>query len=185
MSSLILQTRYAKSLFDLACELDQAAKVYNDMLLIYKACTDNRLLRAILKNPTIKPLKKRSILKEIFADKVTEITMKFLNLLSAKRRDVYLMEISERYIKIYKEHIGIKTVHLTIAEPVSDNIRNQIISTLKQELHSEIELLEKISPNIIGGFTLKVEDKLYDASISQSISILKQAFSKNIYQGSL
>jgi F-type H+-transporting ATPase subunit delta len=184
MSSLILQIRYAQSIFDLAKNLNLIEDVHNDMLLIVKVCEENHLLRAILKNPTIKPLKKRALLQEIFTKNVSDATMQFLNLLSAKRRDVYLMEIALQFIELYKKAKGIKTAYLTTSETLNNEIRKQLIVLLKEELQSEIELVEKVSSNLIGGFSLKVEDNLYDASIFKSISILKQTFAKNIYAGS-
>ncbi|MDR0790135.1 MAG: ATP synthase F1 subunit delta [Bacteroidales bacterium] len=185
MSSLILQTRYAQSLYDLAKKLNQIEQVFQDMLLIEQICQENRLLRAILKNPTIKPLKKRSILKEVFAEKLSPVTIEFLKLLSAKRRDVYLLEISQRYIAIYKKEKGIKIAYLTVAEKTSEDIRDQLTVLLKQELESEIEIVEKIDPKLIGGFSLAIEGNLYDASLLKGITTLRQDFSKNIYEGSI
>jgi len=184
MSYITLQTRYAQSLFDLSQSLNRIDEVKNDMMLIIKVCEESRTLRAVLKNPTIKPLKKRSLMQTLFTANVTEITIKFLNLLTAKRRDVYLLEIALRYVEIYKQYKGIKTVHLTLADTITNELKNQIIDLLKQELKSEIELVEKIDPTLIGGFSLEIDGNRYDASISQSINILKQAFSKNIYEGS-
>ncbi|MDR1005699.1 MAG: ATP synthase F1 subunit delta [Bacteroidales bacterium] len=182
MSTLILQTRYAQSLFDLAKKMNQLDEVYKDMMHVEQICRSNRLLRVILKNPTIMPLKKRAILQDIFNSKISNISLEFLKLLSAKRRDVYLMEIAERYVALYKNEKGIKIAHLTVASELSEQLKEQIVALLKKELKSEIELVIKTDRRLIGGFSLEIEGKLYDASLLKNFATLRQVFAKNIYE---
>ena len=65
MNSFKLQTRYAQSLFILAQENGLIERVYEDMLLIKKVCEETPQLKAILKNPVIKPSKKKNIIHKI------------------------------------------------------------------------------------------------------------------------
>ena len=103
MNSFKLQTRYAQSLFILAQENELVDKVYEDMLLIKKVCEVTPQLKAILKNPVIKPSKKKNIIHDIFSEKIENVTILFMELLVSKRRDVYLYEIADRYTELYKE----------------------------------------------------------------------------------
>ena len=101
MNSYKLQTRYAQSLFDLALEKNISKQVYQDMLLVMDVCKQNRELRVVLKNPVIKPCKKKSIVNDVFSGRVEELTLAFVELLIAKRRVILLFEIAERYTYIY------------------------------------------------------------------------------------
>ena len=65
MNSFKLQTRYAQSLFILAKENELVDRVYEDMLLIKKVCEETPQLKAILKNPVIKPSKKKNIIRGV------------------------------------------------------------------------------------------------------------------------
>ena len=94
MNSYKLQTRYAQSLFDLALEKNISKQVYQDMLLVMDVCKQNRELRVVLKNPVIKPCKKKSIVNDVFSGRVEELTLAFVELLIAKRRDILLFEIA-------------------------------------------------------------------------------------------
>ena len=43
-------------------------------------------------------------------------------------------------------------------------------------MSSSVEVIEKINPDIIGGFIVRVDDKQIDASISRKLDRLKARF---------
>ncbi len=182
MNSFKLQTRYAQSLFDLAQENNVIDRVYEDMLLIKKVCEESPQLKAILKNPVIKPSKKKSIIHDIFSGKVEQISTLFMELLVTKRRDVILFEIADRYTELYKEFNHIKTVRFTTAQVLDEVIVNEIRREIEEKLSSKIDLQLFVNPKLLGGFSLTVEGKQYDASFSKQITKLKKEFNKNIYE---
>jgi F-type H+-transporting ATPase subunit delta len=182
MNSFKLQTRYAQSLFDLAQENGVIDKVYEDMLLIKKVCEESPQLKAILKNPVIKPSKKKNIIHDIFADKIEQISVLFIELLVSKRRDVFLFEIADRYTELYKEFNHIKTVRFTTAQILDEVIVSEIRREIEEKLSSKIDLQLFVNPKLLGGFSLTVEGKQYDASFSKQITKLKKEFNKNIYE---
>lgn len=182
MNSYKLQTRYAQSLFDLALEKNISKQVYQDMLLVMDVCKQNRELRVVLKNPVIKPCKKKSIVNDVFSGRVEELTLAFVELLIAKRRDILLFEIAERYTYIYKEYNHIKTVKLTTAESIDESMLQLVSDKIREVLQSEIDLQTEVNKDLIGGFHLFVDGTLYDASFMKQFSKLKTSFSKNVYE---
>ena len=182
MNSYKLQTRYAQSLFDLALEKNISKQVYQNMLLVMDVCKQNRELRVVLKNPVIKPCKKKSIVNDVFSGRVEELTLAFVELLIAKRRDILLFEIAERYTYIYKEYNHIKTVKLTTAESIDESMLQLVSDKIREVLQSEIDLQTEVNKDLIGGFHLFVDGKLYDASFMKQFSKLKTSFSKNVYE---
>ncbi len=182
MNSYKLQTRYAQSLFDLALEKNISEAVYQDMLSVMEVCKQNHELRVVLKNPVIKPCKKKTIVNSIFSGKVEDLTLAFVELLIAKRRDILLFEIAERYTYIYKEYNQIKTVKITTAESLDEATLQLISNKVKEALQSEIDLQTEVNKDLIGGFHLFVDGKLYDASFMKQFSKLKTSFSKNVYE---
>lgn len=182
MNSFKLQTRYAQSLFILAQENELVDKVYEDMLLIKKVCEVTPQLKAILKNPVIKPSKKKNIIHDIFFEKIENISILFMELLVSKRRDVYLYEIADRYTELYKEYKHIKTVKFTTAQVLDEGVVNDIKIEIEEKLSSEIDLQLFVNPKLLGGFSLTVDGKQFDASFSKQITKLKKEFNKNIYE---
>src|SRR4051812_10039428 len=91
---MIVASRYAKSLLDLAIEMKQVEEVNKDMRLIKSVCHQNRELSLLLKSPVIGTEKKNAIVKAIFDGKVSKTTLSFLNLLTLKRREGDIEEIA-------------------------------------------------------------------------------------------
>lgn len=173
--------RYAKALFEFSIEQNILENAFQDMSLISKVSKENRNFRRLLLNPIIKTHKKNEIISEIFKDKIHEITLRFLVIIIKKRRDIYIDLIAEQFIHLYKEHKNIKVINLQTAIEIDENIRKKIISILEAETNSEIELIEEVKKELIGGFILKVDDQQFDSSIRNRISKLTREFEGNIY----
>jgi F-type H+-transporting ATPase subunit delta len=77
------------------------------------------------------------------------------------------------FLVFQRADAGIKTLTLTTAIEADDVFR-QKISHLLFPKDSETELVSKIKPSIIGGFTLQVDDTLYDASLATEIKRLNK-----------
>jgi len=45
-----------------------------------------------------------------------------------------------------------------------------------------VEIENKVDESLIGGYVLKIGDKLYDDSVKGKLDKLKKAFSKNDYE---
>ncbi len=170
--------RYAKSLLDFALERKELEAVAADMALIAKTCENSKDLQVMLKSPIIKTEKKLDVLKKIFGGEIGTLSLNFLNTIADKKRETILPEIASAFASEYRKHLGIISAEITSAVQLSDAERERAIAVVK-ELGPKVELLEKIDKNIIGGFIIRVGDKQYDASVSNRISALKTALSKN------
>jgi len=177
-----LAGRYAKSLIDLAIEKGQLEAVYKDMILLNDMCKNNRELVTVLKSPIIKSEKKEKILEAITKDKISVITATFNKLITAKGREIYLPEIIAAFIQQYKVHEGIYIVKLTTAMPVSEELKNAIVSKIKADTKMQrVELLTDVREDIIGGFILEVGDEMVDASVAYDLNNVRKQFANNDY----
>lgn len=175
-----LAGRYAKSLVDLALERNTLEEVYKDMLFLQKVCKNSREFVSLLKSPVVKADKKVAILDAVTASEITELTASFNRLLVNKGRESNLPEIITAFIEQYKQHKGIQTVTLTTATPVSEELKNQIISQVQQQSgNRSIDLTTKVEEDIIGGFKLEIGDTLVDASISYDLNKIRAQFLNN------
>lgn len=181
MASLKLSRRYAKSLLVLVQEQGKADEAYNDMKLILQACKDSKEFSNVLKSPIINPDKKLAILKEVFGNNVSQITMAFLELLTKKGRESEIKDIAKAFVDLYKESQGIETATLYSAAKITDESRKKVLELVKEGTDKEVELIEQVDPSLIGGFILRVKDKQVDASISSQIREMRKDFNKNLY----
>jgi|SRR6185436_14011545 F-type H+-transporting ATPase subunit delta len=181
MKGLKLATRYAKSLIDLAVELKMLERVFDDMKLINDSCKASRELLVALQSPIIKTDKKQAILKSLFEDKISDVTMRFLNIIAEKKREMYIPEIANSFVSQFKEIKKIKTAEIITAAPLGERLRSDVLSIVKNYTRTEVELHEKVDKDIIGGYILTVGDEQDDTSIKTKINKLKRAFQENLY----
>lgn len=168
--------RYAKALFELASEKKLVEELYADMRLINQVVTNNNDFLMMLSSPIIKIDKKASVLKEIFTNKINELTLSYILLLTKKRREVYIPSIGEEVISLYREYKGIKRAFLKSAIAIDSKTRASIMSQLKKYTNKDIELVEEVQPELIGGFVLSFDNKQYDASILKQFQMLTKEF---------
>lgn len=173
--------RYAKSLIALSIEEDKLEVVYKDMVLISNTVNESKELELLLKSPIVKTDKKQEILSNIFGKKTTELTNKFLMLISSRKREAIIGDISNSFVDQYKIIKKIIVTEITSAIKLDDSQKKKILELLNTDESSSVEVVENIDPSIIGGFIVRVDDKQIDASISRKLDDLKQDFSKNPY----
>ena len=175
-----LASRYAKSLIGLAIERGQLEEVFADMQWLQAVCKSNRDFVNLLRSPIIRNDIKKKILAAVTAGKISELTAAFNNLLVTKNRERNLPEIVSAFITSYKEYKNIQTIQLTTASQVSDGVKQAIVTQVKKSGGFEnVELEEKINPDIIGGFVLQIGDKLVDASIAYDLKAIANQFKNN------
>jgi F-type H+-transporting ATPase subunit delta len=171
---MIVASRYAKSLLDLAVEKGQLDAVYADMLQVREVAGGSKEFITFLNSPVIKTDKKIAVLKTIFEGKVNALTLAFLTIVANKRRESVIPEMAASFIDQYKAHKNILTAVVTSAQGLDAATRQKALDLVKAQMNGEIELVEKTDANLIGGFILKIGDKQIDRSVSRQLSNLKK-----------
>ena len=173
--------RYAKSLIDISEENGVIDSSYDDMVVVNSLCSSSKDLINLLKTPIVKTDLKVKILKELFLNSISSLTLSFIILMTNKKRENLLEEISLSFISLYKSKKNIKEVTVTTALPLDDSMRKELMKYVNAQNHSNIELIEKVDKSLIGGAIIRMGDKQLDASVSSKLKILRQKFSENLY----
>ena len=181
MKSSRVSIRYAKSLLQLAIEKDFVEASFSDMFLISNVLSENKELKLLLKSPIINTDQKIKILDEIFSKKITQTTMMFINIITNKKRESLLGEITNSFITLYKAYKKIETAEIITAKPIDERMRQEVINFIKKNSGKNVELTEKTDESILGGIVINMGDKQLDASVLSSLKTLKQEFNKNLY----
>jgi F-type H+-transporting ATPase subunit delta len=175
-----LAARYAKSILDLSIEKGQLENVYKDMLFLRETCRSSREFVNFLHSPVIKPDKKGKILDAILGGKISAITTAFIKLLLHKERESYLPEIASAFVDQYKTYKGIRTVKLTTAVAVDEDVKKAILEKVQTGHNGQqIELDTVVREELIGGFILEVSDQMVDASIAYELNNIRKQFQNN------
>jgi F-type H+-transporting ATPase subunit delta len=172
--------RYAKALLQLAVEQNQLDKVFSDMETFYQTCNESHELEVMLKSPVINHDKKLDILSALFKKEFSPLSFAFIELITKKQRESILHQIALAFINLYKEHKNIVTASVTSAIPLDAKIKQEILGILAKD-GEEIEIEEKVNPDIIGGFIIRIKDKQIDASVKHKLEVMKNSFTGNLY----
>ena len=186
MADQRVAARYAKSLLDLGKEMGTLSAVKADMDLLTKTMAESRDLRLLLRNPIVKHDKKLAILKAIFEGKVSDMTLRFFTILTDKNRESAIEGIGPEFLAQYNVLQGIQSAQVTSAAPLTAAARAEIQALVtKQTGHAEVQLTEKVDPELIGGFVLRVGDNQIDDSVRTSLRKLRTSLQENSYQQKL
>jgi len=168
MNESKISVRYSKALFESAVEKNVLERIYQDMIFILETCSVDEM-KELLDNPVIRPSKKTEILTGIFKGYVDKLTISLVKLVVNNGRESFLPGISRVFIKQTKEYKGITESVLTTAVKVDERIKKQITDLITNVFKTKVELKEVVDKDIIGGFVLRVEDNLMDASVRKRL----------------
>lgn len=172
---------YAKALLDLAVEQDQVEPIKADMDLVAGVIKESPELAVTLSSPIIKTDKKSAIMKEIFNGKVSDITMRFFDVVLNHGREGALYNITRAFENMYLDLKGIEKVEVTTAYPLSDSELKDIREKAAEYTGKQIELVQKVDDSILGGVVLRIRDQRYNGSLAHQLATLRRQFKNNQY----
>jgi F-type H+-transporting ATPase subunit delta len=182
MADIRAASRYVRSLLQLAVEQKALDAVHQDMLTFSQIVKSNRDFLLMLRNPIVKHDKKRDILEKLFKGKFHGLTMAIFDIITKKNREPLLPSIAEEFHNAYNEYKGVGKATIITAVPLDAKMRGDFEKLAVQYSDKDkVELLEKVDPEMIGGFVLNVGDRQVDASIKNKLKALTVKFSQNPY----
>ncbi len=176
MSDSRLAARYAKPILELADQKGVLEEVKEDMQQFLRLCKSNRDLYLLLKSPIVPHLRKAEILRKIFTGKLNDLTLKSFDLITRKSREKFLPQIAEAFLQKYNMKKGIQEVTLSTPVPLSDALRKDFNQLVKKISKKEPSIKEKVDPELIGGYILKMGDQQLDESIRGQLKELALKF---------
>ncbi len=186
MNNPRLAQRYAKSLIDIATELNQLDAVRNDIVFLKSVVDNSRDFVLMLNSPIINPDKKYKIIRAITNGKISKITDAFLKLLCNKNRETNLPGVITSFIEQFNKIRHLHNAKLTTATSISNELKESFISKIKASTNYDNVVLETVvDDKIIGGYILQMEGKLIDNSILRNLQDVKKQFANNDYMHKL
>jgi F-type H+-transporting ATPase subunit delta len=182
MPGSLIAKRYAKALFDFSLEMNVIEETKTDMDLILSVCASNADFNQLLRSPVIRAKKKQNVMKAIFSKEISELSLRYLDIITRKKREKYIKQIAEEYILAYKKFKNIFSIHFASATSITADIRQKVIDLLEKQTNGSVELIESVKKELVGGFVLNYDDYRYDASIAYQLKKLKKETAEiNLY----
>lgn len=175
-----LAGRYASALFDLAAEggqkADGVSAVESDLEKLAAAIGESADLAALIRNPGISRGDAARAVEAVAALLgLSDLTRKFLGVLSANRRLAELPAMIRAFNAIAAAQRGEVTALVTSAYPLTD----QQVSTLQDKLKARegrnVKITTTVDPELLGGLVVTIGSKRTDSSIRTRLNSLAQA----------
>lgn len=174
MNASKISVRYAKALFEVAVESNSINNVYSELILLADIIKDNKEFYDFFCSPNITISKKKEFINKILSKHFSKTTIKFLFKIIENKRENLLPDIIRNFQKLYNEYNNIIEVNLITAHSISQSTEEEIIKYLQNRLNKKVKLKKTIDEKIIGGFIIQIDDKEYNATISEQLNKIKE-----------
>jgi len=166
-----LATVYAEALYEVAQEARAHRQVEEELRLLEDLLTQDPTVRRFFETPTVTPGDKRKVIEDALKD-FSPYTRNFLSVLVRKQRVGLLARIVEEFHTLANEKSGISEIMLESARPFEAAEKEQLAKTLAGMLGHEVVFLERVRPELLGGFVLRHKDRQWDTSLVSSLDRL-------------
>lgn len=165
--------RYASALFDIARYSDEVEGVYGDFKSFIDICSNEPCFTEFLSRPFIDKKERMKVIgllgKEL---SLSPVFISFMYLLIDNGRMVYLSKIFNEFSRLKDDILGILTVRVVSAKKLKDDETDGIRNMIKKAVNKRIIINEEVAPEILGGYIINIDGKLYDSSIKTGIKNL-------------
>ena len=173
-SKNLISNRYASALYELSSDGKFVDQVLEDLLVLQNYINKNKEFKLLIISPLISSSDKLNVINTILSNhSASDLTIKFMKVLSHNKRINFLSSIIERYQSINSEKRGDILADITSADELTDKQKNVIKDQLKSIIGEKLSLNFYIDQSIIGGLVVKIGSKMIDTSINSKINKLK------------
>ena len=171
-----LTGRYASALFDLADENNALDDVAKDLGLLQELIDESDDLSRMIKSPIIsRDEQTRSMMAISDRGKFSDLTKKFIGLISSNRRLFAVRGIIDDYLTILSSKRGEITADVVSAVPLSKDQEGKLLEKLDSIVTGEVSLRLNVDPGLLGGLVVKIGSRMVDSSISSKLQRLRLA----------
>ena len=100
---------------------------------------------------------------------------RFVRLLVSNGRLEDVRFMLRSFLSMYYRSRGIRVARLTTAV-AAPGLEQKIRALLEKQLGGEVRVESSVDPDLIGGFTLEVDDHLLDASVRRQVETIRRQF---------
>ncbi|MDX1667152.1 MAG: ATP synthase F1 subunit delta [Saprospiraceae bacterium] len=168
--------RYASALLEISKEREEVESILEDMKLINNTIRDSRDLELFLQSPIIRYDEKADGLKQVFGDRIQEITGQFIELLARKNRIRLLGQIVQAFVEQYNVFAGIIKVDVLTARALDDTQKKQLHEALEEKTGKKVEMQLEVNESLKGGMAVRIDDTVIDGTVKHKLEQLQEKF---------
>ena len=165
---------YARALYDAALEQNALADIVADIEKLRELIEASEEFAQLISSPVLSPQFKSETFEQVFADATHPLTINFLKLLALKQRERYLTAMMDVFTAIVDEAAGRVVAQVTTAAPLTSEQEAQLTQHLGAYSGKQVRLETTVDAEIQGGFIVRLDDTVFDASVATQLQRLRQ-----------
>ncbi|HUB16677.1 MAG TPA: F0F1 ATP synthase subunit delta [Acetobacteraceae bacterium] len=168
--------RYAAALYAYAEDARALDQVVGEMETLGRMIDASADFRRLLASPLIDVNQAvKAALAVLEAEGFGKPVRDFVGVIATNRRLRYLREIVRAFANLVADRRGIVTAHVASAHPLSEVQRQQLRARLIEAGYGNVNIVEAVQPDLLGGLVVRVGARLYDTSLKSRLQRLQYA----------
>lgn len=168
--------RYARALFEVSAPTD-FDRVDAQLKAFTGLWKESAEFRQAMNNPRVSDSVRISVVDAVaqsigegaVGGWVTEPTKRTVHLIVSRRKAAVIPAFAAVFSLLVSEYKKSLALEVTLATPANDDIVASLKSTLSRELGGDVALTVKSDPELLGGATIRMGDRLLDRSVSGTL----------------
>jgi F-type H+-transporting ATPase subunit delta len=164
--------RYAEAAFQLATR-DQTVDAWQRDLVATAALSRVERVTRAVDSPAVPFARRRMAVEQLLGTTVQRGALNLALLLSKHGRFALMPAISAEYDALVRESRGIVAATVSTPAPLSAAELAQVVARVEQLAGAKVELSTTTDPQLLGGLTIRIGDRLIDASVRGRLARLR------------
>jgi len=176
MLSEVVSSRYAQAFLQYvkgSIGLERGAR---ELIEFKQVLTSSPEFKVFIESPDFAIREKFALIDKIVQGNFPEEIGHFLKLLIEKNRIDKLSDVID-YVRINYGGGGAVSAVLTSALPLDNDLMQSIKSALEKHIGRKINLFLTFAPELLGGFKVKIGNRVFDASLRRQLAELRASSS--------
>ena len=172
----LISVRYARALLKFAENNNVETEIYEQAKFLQDIFASTKELYTALNNPLIPKAEKKKFIITACGEDISEVFLKFIDLLLENDREDCLQSIVLQYQELYNESKNILRGKIITAVEIDDATMARLIKSVELKVEGKLELEKIVSPNILGGFILELDYIRWDASLQRQLDSIRNQY---------
>jgi len=164
---------YAKALFEVASAEDAVHTVEADLEKVVATIKGHLKLKEVLGDAQFPASAKRDIIRQVFEESLSPLTLGMLTMLVDAGRDGELAAVAAAYADIAEAGTGAVTAKVRTAVPLTDDLRAELLAKLTAMAGKDVALRETVDATLLGGVIVEMGGQVLDGSVRGRLSEMK------------
>jgi F-type H+-transporting ATPase subunit delta len=171
-----LANRYAAALYAQADDEHALDQVVSEMDGLGRLIDQSADFRRLIESPLIDIAQSRkAALAVLEAEGFGKLVRDFVGVVANNRRLPALRHIVQAFAALVAQKRGVVTAHVASAHPLNDVQRQQLRARLIEAGYGNVNIDERVDPELLGGLVVQIGARLYDTSLKSRLQRLQFA----------